>query len=195
MCGDIREAVENARKLITRYADSGIGHGEREPWLAIFHRCDGFAGDSTFGRRVFVGVADEVIVDESQFRLISRECLCGIDFFLELELHVLLGHEILEVLADIVCEFSHIARCIFELHFPGIDAREVEEVVHQIQERLAALVDVFQELLLSRIDGTAASLEQDIGISADDGHGRAELMGCHVHENIFFFIEGFEFLV
>src|ERR1051325_10201265 len=70
-----------------------------------------------------------------------------------------------------------------DLHLPGLDLREVEDVVDDPEEMLAGVVDVLEKSEMFRIDLSLQPLGEDLGEADDRVHRRAQFVG-HVREEL-----------
>ena len=77
----------------------------------------------------------------------------------------------------VVEQGPEVERGVLELHPPGLDLRQVQDLVEQLQEVLAGPVDVAQVLLLPLVDVAEHALQENFGEAEDGVERGAQLVG------------------
>jgi hypothetical protein len=163
------ERLEDRAELVVRNADAGVGDGEgdhalgRPKRLRVESRLFGRGPerqDDAAGVGELERVREQVLEDLLEPLVVGddRHRKLGVDLDLEIE-PVLLGDGAecpLGVLADV----RERDRREVELHPPGFDLRQVEDVVDQRQQVVARGVDRLRELDLARRQHSILVLRQ-----------------------------------
>ena len=85
---------------------------------------------------------------------------------------------------DLPDDFTQSQRLDIQPHSPRFDARNIQDVIDQSRQPISVRLDNPQKVSLSIREATGHTQEEEIGISLDRGHGRAEFMGNRGNEFI-----------
>ncbi len=178
---DLAERREEHPELLGRDADAGVGHGVAEPRVAVGadlgreHQLDGPAVGE------LQRVAHEVHEDLLQAGRVggdgARQTSLGADAQVE---HAL-GRARAEERLDLREHAAGLDGLDARHDLPGLDAREVEDVVHERQQVLGVAAQVVAPLLLP-VGALARSREQ-VRVPDDRRHRRADLV-AHAREEL-----------
>ena len=175
----LAEGLERLRDVLRRHADAGVGDDEFEPARGVIG--DRGRDRAAFGRELD-GVGDEIEQDLADRAVVADERRLGrahVERHREGSAFGALAHE----MQQLVGERPQIELLLDDLDVAGLDLRQVEEVADDVQEMLAAGVDVARIFGIARRDGAEQARHDRLGI-ADDGVERRPELVAHVGEEI-----------
>ena len=157
-------------------ADAGVGDGDLHGFLDASRRD---AHRATL-RRELDRVGDEIEQHLLELARVGEELARAVDVGLELD--VLLGHERLHGFDDLVDDLGDRYDLQPQLHLAGLDLREVEDIVDQAEQVLAAGEDLVQESCAGwSVELAVTRIREQLGEPDDRVEGRAKLV-AHVGE-------------
>ena len=169
----LRERLEEARQALGAEADAGVAHREGEADAAVSgrrarHRQHDLAALGELDR-----VGEQVEEDLAQPRQVGADRHRDIAFEHVRRVEVLLGCAHADEIERRLDAIAQVERMRLDVHPPGLDLREVEDVVDDREERVPAVPDRPGEVALlvrkRRVEQQPAH--------ADDGvHRRADLV-------------------
>ncbi len=192
----LREFVEDQIHVVLGDPHARIDHGNLEqgrlPDLRLHPlRAE---GDEAAGRRELDGVSEKV--DQDLLDLFAIEDR-GIDAVADPSLHPqtpFLDHR-LELAGHVREHLGQPMLPRVDLHAPGIHLRDVEQIVQETREPVAALARLLEKVTLLIVELTDAPAQEHPVVAADDGRGRPQLVGDHVQELGPLLEDGPQFLV
>ncbi|MFO0747453.1 MAG: hypothetical protein U1F43_17580 [Myxococcota bacterium] len=173
---DLREGAEEAAQVLGGDADAGVGDRHAHATRA---RCARQLDRDRAARRELHGVADEVQQHLAQAPRVAQHAPrhVGAETGRQLEAAVLgLRRQRLD---DVVDQLPEVVLDRLEAHAAEAELREVEDVVDDLQERVARGADGRRQLALL---GLERRLHEEAGHADDAGHRRPDLVAHHRQE-------------
>ena len=180
------ERLEYARQISSGNAGAGIGDGHRALHELFVVRID--LGAHMQGHLAMIGVldgiADQIDHDLTQTARVEQQGIghIGIDFMAQAQafFHCHLREHRLQRRE----QFAQIGRSQFDFKLAGLDARQVKNVIDQVEQGLAALLDRFD---IEALAFTFDDLFEQLGEAEDRIHRRADFV-AHVGQERSFLV-------
>src|SRR2546422_4757045 len=173
---DLMKLAEDLLQVGFGDADPGVGDGDLHGFLNAGRR---EAHRATL-RRELDRVGDEIEQHLLELARVGEELARAVDVGLELD--VLLGHERLHGFDDLVDDLGDRYDLQPQLHLAGLDLREVEDIVDQAEQVLAAGEDLVQESCAGwSVELAVTRIREQLGEPDDRVERRAQLV-AHVGE-------------
>ena len=172
------ERAERLRDIVVRHADAGVHDGERERAIRLEPR--GHRDVAAFGRELD-GIGQEIhqhLTDAALVRKQERNVLRHV----HADREFVLDRQILHQGDRVPDDLGDVAHVLAQLIGPGFDLGHVENVVDQLQQVLAAAVDVAGVVAIAGFVDRAEQLVLDDLGEADDGVERRPQLVAHVGE-------------
>ena len=175
------ERLEQRVELRRFDADAGVGDGDPHA-VAVAAAIERDLDRHAAGAGEFDGVADQVDQDLFESPRVGADLIgdpiAVIDVQRQLRLAGADVHDRLHVLDQSLGG----EQLRFDVEFAGLDLREVQDVVDDLEEEFAVTPDRFE---VSQPGPTVDVIEQQIGVAEDGGHRRANLVAHVGHERAF----------